>query len=95
MPNFGGSREDSNKNSNDNEPEVVLPTAAELEEIQRQAHEEGYQAGFAEGAQRMTALLDAMQQAMQHTDNEIAQELLNSFSRHCAADGAAVTQNQT
>jgi len=56
---------------------VTLPTAAELEEIQRQAHDEGYQAGYAEGAQRMSALLLAMEQALQQTDHEIAQDLLN------------------
>lgn len=56
---------------------VVLPTAAELEEMQRQAHDEGYQAGYAEGAQRMAALLAAMEQALQLTDHEIAQDLLN------------------
>lgn len=33
-------------------PAVTLPTAAEVEEMHRLAHEEGYQAGYAEGAQR-------------------------------------------
>jgi flagellar assembly protein FliH len=60
----------------DQEPGVVLPTAMQLEEIQRQAHEEGYQAGFAEGSQRMTALLSAMEQALQQADQTIAQDLL-------------------
>jgi flagellar assembly protein FliH len=32
-------------------PAVILPTAAEIEQIQEQAQEEGYQAGYAEGAQ--------------------------------------------
>jgi flagellar assembly protein FliH len=59
------------------EPAVVLPTAMQLEEIQRQAHEEGYQAGYAEGSQRMAALLNAMEQAMQQADQAIAQDLLN------------------
>jgi len=59
------------------EPGVVLPTAMQLEEIQRQAHEEGYQAGYAEGAQRMAALLNAMEQALQQADQAIAQDLLN------------------
>jgi len=31
---------------------TTLPTAAEVEHIHQQAHEEGYQAGYAEGAQR-------------------------------------------
>lgn len=61
----------------DKEPDVILPTAMQLEEIQRQAHEEGYQAGFAEGSQRMTALLSAMEQALQQADQTIAQDLLS------------------
>ena len=68
----------SNKNKqNDNSPAIVLPTAAQLEEIQSQAHDEGYQAGFAEGAQRIAELLNALEQALQHSDQEIAQDLLN------------------
>jgi flagellar assembly protein FliH len=63
--------------SSKNNQNVVLPTAAQLEEIQRQAHEEGYQAGYAEGAQRITALLDALQQSLQQTDQAIAQDLLD------------------
>lgn len=57
--------------------EIELPTAAQLEEIQRQAHDEGYQAGFAEGAQRIAALMNTMEQALQQADQEIAQDLLN------------------
>jgi flagellar assembly protein FliH len=60
-----------------NKTDVVLPTAAELEEIQRQAHEEGYQAGYAEGSQRMATLMDALEQALQQADQNIAQDLLN------------------
>jgi flagellar assembly protein FliH len=59
------------------EPGVVLPTAMQLEEIQRQAHEEGYQAGYAEGSQRMAVLLKSMEQALQQADQVIAQDLLN------------------
>ncbi len=62
---------------NKNKQNIVLPTAGELEEIQRQAHEEGYQAGYTEGAQRITALLNALEQELQQTDQEIAQDLLN------------------
>jgi flagellar assembly protein FliH len=44
-----------------------LPTAAEIEELHRQAHEEGYQAGYAEGAARARdeehKALEARQQA--------------------------------
>lgn len=60
-----------------NKDSVILPTATELQEIQRQAHEEGYQAGVAEGAQRMTALLSGMEQALVQADQEISQDLLN------------------
>jgi flagellar assembly protein FliH len=74
MPVFNGSLSQHSKNKNSSN--VVLPTALEIEEMQRQAHEEGYLAGFAEGAQRMTALLAAMEQALQQTDLEIAQDLL-------------------
>ena len=57
-------------------PDIVLPTTAQLEEIMRQAHDEGYQAGYAEGSQRIATLLKSMQDAMQHADQEIAQDLL-------------------
>ncbi len=55
---------------------IKLPTAAELEEIQRQAHDEGYQAGIAEGKQDIATLLNSMEQALQQADQEIAQDLL-------------------
>ncbi len=68
--------------------EVQLPTAAEIEEMQRQTreegfrqgHEEGFQSGYAEGVQqavqenqRLTALLDALSQQV---DEQVAGELL-------------------
>jgi len=60
---------------------IMLPTAVELEEIQRQAHDEGYQAGYQAGyqpgTQRIAALLTAMEQALQQADQDIAQDLLN------------------
>lgn len=56
---------------------IALPTAVQLEEIQRQAHDEGYQAGYAEGTQRIAALLNAMEQALQQADQAIAQDLLS------------------
>jgi len=82
FPNFGTTdtgkrgRSSTSESHQHDTPDIVLPTAAELEEIQRQAHEEGYQAGFAEGAQRVSAMLDELQHALQHTDQEIAQDLL-------------------
>ncbi|MGV8933248.1 MAG: flagellar assembly protein FliH [Gallionellaceae bacterium] len=61
----------------DNRNGVVLPTAAQLQEIQSQAHDEGYQAAYAEGSQRIAALLQSLEQALQLTDQNIAQDLLN------------------
>jgi flagellar assembly protein FliH len=74
-----GSNDKANKNAakKESKPEIVLPTAVQLEEIQRQAHDEGYQAGYMAGSQHITALLGAMEQALQQTDQEIAQDLLN------------------
>lgn len=81
MPNFGthGSEGRSRTDAleNKNTPDIVLPTAAQLEEIQRQAHDEGYQAGYVEGAQRIAALMNTMEQALQQADQAIAQDLLN------------------
>jgi flagellar assembly protein FliH len=82
FPSFGNSpgKKSAMHRSGNNE-EVELPTAAQLEEIQRQAHDEGYQAGLASGleagSQQIEALLKAMTQAMQQADQEIAQELLD------------------
>lgn len=68
--------------------EVQLPTAAEIEEMQRQTREEGFrqgqaegfQSGYAEGVQqavqenqRLTALIDALSQQV---DEQVAGELL-------------------
>lgn len=65
-------------------PPIDLPTAAQLEHIQMQAHEEGYQAGYAEGnkqagieAQRMAKILDSLNKEVQQVDQQIAQDLLN------------------
>lgn len=64
-----------------NKNEIELPTAAQLEEIQRQAHDEGYQAGLAEGiaegAKKIEALLKTLSDALQQADEDIAQELLD------------------
>jgi flagellar assembly protein FliH len=82
FPSFGNTPGENNAlHRSGNKEEIELPTAAELEEIQRQAHEEGYQAGLASGleagSQQITALLKTMTQAMQQADQEIAQELLD------------------
>jgi flagellar assembly protein FliH len=71
---------------------MKLPTAAQLEEIQQQAHEEGfeqgrkagYEAGYAHGAQqvtddaaRLTALASSMEQALAEVNQQISQNLLD------------------
>jgi flagellar assembly protein FliH len=60
---------------------VVLPTASQVEEIQRQARDEGFQAGYAEGLQkalqdngRFAELITAFEQQM---DEQVARELLD------------------
>jgi flagellar assembly protein FliH len=59
---------------------IVPPTAAQIEQIQQQAHDEGYQAGFADGAhkaQRLSDLVNALEQELQQVDQQVAQDLLN------------------
>ena len=48
-------------------PPINLPTAAQIEQIHMQAHEEGYQAGYVEGmkqagteAQRIAKILESL-----------------------------------
>lgn len=71
------------------ESELAIPTAAEIEEIQRQAREEGFQSGHAEGVQsgyaeglqrgvqenqRLAALIGLFEQQV---DEQVARELLD------------------
>lgn len=63
---------------------AVLPTAAEVEQIRQQAQEEGYQAGYAEGAQRvreetqrLAGMIDALDKELQQVDQQVAQNLLD------------------
>lgn len=69
------------KNKKGKMEDVVLPTAAEIEAMQTQAREEGYQAGFSEGFEKgnaqMTALLTNMDQAIRQADQDIAQDVLD------------------
>jgi flagellar assembly protein FliH len=65
------------------EPPVVLPTAAEIEQMHIEAHEQGYAAGYEEGiekARAVTAKLDdlmsSLQQSLAAIDQEIADQLL-------------------
>jgi flagellar assembly protein FliH len=61
--------------------DVALPTAEQIEDIQRQARDEGFLAGHAEGVQkavrenqRLADLLSLLEQQM---DEQVAQELLD------------------
>lgn len=71
---------------------LKLPTAVELENMQLQAHEEGYQAGHQEGfhagytegshkasseAEQLAALVVSMEQALQGIDKQVSQNLLD------------------
>ncbi|WP_157313972.1 FliH/SctL family protein [Chitinibacter sp. GC72] len=62
---------------------MPYPTAEEIEAIQQQAHEEGYQAGLAEGRvqsaaelQQLTGLLAALTDTMQQTETALADSVL-------------------
>ena len=61
---------------NKNRAGIALPTAVQLEEIQQQAQDEGYRAGFTEGLQRVTSMMSTLEQALQQVDQTIAQDLL-------------------
>jgi flagellar assembly protein FliH len=67
-----------------NPNEIKLPTASELEDIQRQAHEEGFQAGYAEGShkaaletQQLESLVASMALALKEVDQQVAKSLLD------------------
>lgn len=58
---------------------VVLPTAAQVANIQQQAYDEGYAAGAqlaAQEAQRLAGLVNSMEQALQQLDQQVAQDVL-------------------
>lgn len=76
------------------EPEIVLPTAEQIEHIQQQAYDEGYQAGqqagYAAGAQRaqqeierLAALIQNLNAELQNMDQQISQDLLNLSLELC------------
>jgi len=74
---FGNSR---NKKDEPAEPPVKLPTAAEVEALQRQAHEEGYQAGLAEAraeAERLRGLSQSFSTSISEVEKAVAEQLLN------------------
>jgi flagellar assembly protein FliH len=72
-------------------PTVSLPTAAEVEQIQKQAYEESYAVGYAKGAQkardeeqsareqtkRLTEIICSLDQEFQQVDQQVAQNLLD------------------
>lgn len=65
------------------EPPIVLPTAADIERMHNEAHEQGYAAGYEEGiADAKAVLADAtgilgnLQQAITDLDQKIADQLL-------------------
>lgn len=60
---------------------VALPTASQIDEMHRQARDEGFQTGYAEGVskasqenQRLAALIESL---TQQVDEQIARELLD------------------
>jgi len=70
---------------------VQMPTAADIEAIHQQAHEEGYQAGLSEGAEaartqreavlaeevrRLQALLEPVSEAVREFEQSVSEELL-------------------
>ena len=64
-------------------PAVALPTAADIERIHLEAHEQGYAAGFAEGqaaaqliADQIGALIGNLPAAIKGVDQQIAEQLL-------------------
>lgn len=68
----------------DKRPAAAPPSAAQLEQTHRQAQEEGYRAGYAEGkqradkeAQRLVQMMDALNLELQQADQKIAQDLLD------------------
>ena len=62
---------------------VVLPTAADIERMHIEAHQQGYSAGFEEGiaearaiTARMNGLMTNLQQAIAELDQQVADQLL-------------------
>lgn len=65
------------------QPEIQLPTAAEIETMFDDARREGYEAGLAEGAEfareqanRLGGLADGLDTALKQLDQEIADEIV-------------------
>lgn len=65
------------------EPEVMLPTAEEVEQIREMARQEGYRTGYGEGqakvrneAERLNRAATRLEEALSRLDSEVADELL-------------------
>lgn len=76
-------RESSVPEEEENPTPVVLPTAADIERMHIEAHQQGYDAGFEEGigaargiAARMDAMMTSLQQAVTVLDQHVADQLL-------------------
>ena len=68
--------------SSDQEP-IVLPTAADIERMHVEAHQQGYAAGHEEGlalgrasAARINAVMTTLEQALKALDQQVAEQLL-------------------
>ena len=64
-------------------PPVILPTAAEIEQMHAEAHQQGYAAGYEEGITRaneiathIESLMSSLQRALAELDQHIAEQLL-------------------
>ena len=67
------------------EPPLILPTAADIERIHNEAHEQGFTAGFEEGMtearailQQVDALMSNLKEALAELDQSVAEQLLNT-----------------
>jgi flagellar assembly protein FliH len=65
--------------------QVVLPTAADIERMHVEAHQQGYAAGYAEGiaearesAARIDAVMLSLQQSLSELDQNVADSLLST-----------------
>jgi flagellar assembly protein FliH len=69
----------------DDQPPVVFPTAAEIEQMHADAHQQGYEAGYEEGiakaketAAQIDTLMTNLQQALLELDQHVAEQLLST-----------------
>ncbi len=67
------------------EPPVIFPTAAEIEQMHVDAHQQGYDAGYEEGiakardaAAQIDTLMSNLQHALHELDQQVAEQLLST-----------------